>query len=77
MKVQKKKIQKVFLLQHVREEDAENEDIKTIGIYSTRANAIIAKRSLLNKPGSRRQKNGFYINGYSLDQTFWIGGFVW
>jgi hypothetical protein len=77
MKVQRQKVQKVFLLQHVREEDTENKNIKTIGIYSTRANAIPAKRSLLNKPSFRRQKNGFYIGRYLLDQTFWIGGFVW
>jgi len=70
-------LNKVYLLQHVREEGTENQDVKTIGIYSTRANARKAKQSLCRKPGFRRQKNGFYIDAYILDKTFWVDGFVW
>jgi len=68
--------QRVYLLQHVREPGTENEDVKIIGIYYTRAHAIKAKRFLSNKPGFRRQKNGFCIDAYILDKTFWIDEFV-
>jgi len=76
--VEKTKILKqVYLLQHVREEGSENEHVKNIGIYSTRAKAMEAKKKLRSKPGFNRQKKGFYISRYLLDMTFWVDGFVW
>jgi hypothetical protein len=73
----KKNWNHVYLMLHVREEDTENEDVKTIGIYTTRSNAIKAKKMLSKKPGFNKPKGRFYISKYALDKTFWVEGFVW
>lgn len=65
----------VYLLQHCYEKDG-IEEIKTIGIYSTRKNAeiIIEKYKKLN--GFKDYKENFFIDEYVIDKSFWGEGFV-
>jgi hypothetical protein len=77
MKIQNtNKAKFVYILYHVRSKGDRYLDTKIIGVYSLRKNAVAAKRSLINKPGFSSTKKGFYIGGYILDKTFWVGGFV-
>ena len=77
MKIQNKNRAKVvYILYHVRSKGDRYLDTKIIGVYNLRKNAVVAKRSLINKPGFNSAKRGFYIGGYILDKTFWADGFV-
>jgi len=58
-------------------------ELKDIGIYSSKANAEDAIKSLIDKDGFREIKEGFLIKTtvrFSkpklIDQTFWTEGFV-
>jgi homoserine kinase type II len=65
-----------FVLHHVAREDTPNEDVKLIGVYSTRtaAEAAIARMCLL--PGFRDYPSGFHIDEYELDRDQWAEGFI-
>jgi len=67
----------VFLLLHVREDGPDDEDIKAIGIYSTREKAekTIDKYKKENLPGFKDYPDGFNITKYELDKDHWTEGF--
>lgn len=65
---------KVFILHHVRREGDE-EDVKLIGVYSSRETAREAIIPLISKPGFRRFPEGFEIDEYTVDKTCWSSGF--
>ncbi len=66
----------VFLLEHVRvDEGDDSKHVKTIGIYSSRARAEAAQERLRMKPGFADHQDGFNIDRYEIDKTFWVGGF--
>jgi homoserine kinase type II len=67
---------RVFVLQHVARENTSEEDVKFIGVYSTRESAEAAVQRLLDKPGFRDDSEGFHIDEYSLDEDHWPEGFV-
>jgi len=78
---------KVFLLEHLHLHRDGSEDVKTIGIYSTRAVAVAATKRLAKQPGFRKYPkirnplvedyaSGFYINEYTINQDNWAEGFV-
>lgn len=71
-----KKIDKVYLVQHVHKLSVDEEDVKIIGIYTNvkRAKKTIEKYKL--KPGFKRSKRGFYIDEYILNKDNWVEGFV-
>ncbi|WP_236208969.1 DUF7336 domain-containing protein [Pseudomonas tohonis] len=64
----------IYLLQHLIERE-DGEDAKIIGIYSSTelANAAALKLSLA--PGFKGAPQGFSIDAYELDKTFWQDGF--
>ena len=64
----------VFVVQHLHEID-DVEDVKMIGVYSSRASAEAAVLRLSTQPGFRENPAGFHIDPYSLDQDHWIEGF--
>ena len=66
----------VFVLQHLYEREDGSEEIKFIGMYSTKANADEAVKRLLIEPGFCDHRNGFSIDEYEFDQDHWTEGFV-
>ena len=78
--------QTVFVVQHLRSEE-ESEDVKLIGVYSSRAEAEAAVDRKRKFPGFSafprivdplhdEDESGFYIDEYPLDQDQWSEGFV-
>jgi hypothetical protein len=66
----------VFLVQHVHILDDGEEDVKTIGVYSTREAAQQAVDRVRLQPGFRDAPDGFSVDLYWLDQDCWEDGFV-
>jgi hypothetical protein len=66
----------VFILWHVHEFEDGSEDVKLIGVYSTRERAEAAKQRLLNQPGFCDIPEGFHIDRYPLDKDHWTEGYV-
>ena len=66
----------VFLVEHVHTLDDGEEDVKVIGIPSTREAAAHAVERLRLQPGFRDAPEGFTIDLYWLDQDGWAEGYV-
>lgn len=66
----------VFLVEHVHILEDEEEDVKIIGIYSTREAAQQAIERVRLKKGFRDAPEGFTIDLYWLDQDHWEDGFA-
>jgi hypothetical protein len=66
---------KAYVLQHehVREDGAE--DVKFIGVYSSRDNAQAAITRLGQAPGFSEALAGFHIDEYQLDKDQWVEGY--
>jgi hypothetical protein len=61
-----------FVLQHT---NPVNDDVKFIGVYSTRENAELAITRLSQLPGFVQSQDGFSIDEYDLDVDHWTEGF--
>lgn len=66
----------VYLLQHVHEQSGGEQEVKMIGIYSSRESAENAVRRLKEKPGFATSAEGFTVEAYTLDEDNWAEGFV-
>jgi hypothetical protein len=66
----------VFILHHVHEKTSGEEDIKLIGVYSSRSKAEEAIVLLSLRPGFQETRHGFEIDEYRLDQDHWADGFL-
>ena len=77
----------VFLLQHLHTLPSGEEDVKSIGVYSTLELAREAVSRLKAAPGFRDHPmvidpleddstDGFYIDEYTIDQDNWAEGYV-
>lgn len=66
----------VFLLQHAHEKDDGEEDVKTVGIYSTRQLAEEAIERMRVQPGFKDAPDGFHINRYRVNEDHWVEGYV-
>jgi hypothetical protein len=66
---------KVYVVQHVHSVDAEAEDVKFIGVYSSRANAQAAITRLGQVPGFSEAPAGFHIDEYQVDKDQWAEGY--
>ncbi len=77
---------RVFLLEHVHVLDDDEENVKALGIYSTRESALAAVERFRKLPGfcDRPQMadhslpgpaEGFNIDEYELDQDSWSEGY--
>jgi len=76
----------VFVLQHLHVLPCGEEDVKLIGVYSSKAAAIAAVARLKEQPGFRDLPNivslgdednqGFYIDEYEMDMDNWVEGYV-
>ena len=69
-------MKKVFVLEHVHEHEKGNENIKLIGIYSSKKNAEEAISQLVCVSGFKDTPDGFHVDEYELDQTQWLDGYV-
>lgn len=65
-----------FVVQHVHELSDGTEDVKFIGVYSSRASAEAAVARLSQLPGFADAPDGFSIDEYPLDRDHWTDGFV-
>jgi hypothetical protein len=71
-----------FLLQHLHTLPNGEEDVKTIGIYSSKAAAEAAVARLQSQLGFRDHPNvvedgdGFYIGRYPIDKDYWVEGYI-
>jgi hypothetical protein len=72
----KRKDGSVYLLQHSYETLSGDDEVKTIGIYSTNTNAIEAIERLNKQPGFRDLPECFIVDKYDLDKDHWTEGFV-
>jgi len=76
----------VFVLQHLHLHSHGEEDVKLIGVYSSRAAAIAAVTRLKGQPGfcdlpnivspSDEDDQGFHIDEYVIDLDYWPEGYV-
>lgn len=66
---------KVYLLQHTYEAD-EVEDTKTIGVFSTETKALETIEYFKTLPGFIDYQDGFHIDEYQLDRSYWGEGFL-
>ena len=65
----------VFVLQHARPKEVGEEDVKLIGVYSSRATAEAAIARLREKPGFSGYPDHFHLDPYELDVDHWAEGF--
>jgi len=66
----------VYVLQHVHEFEGGVEDVKFIGVYSSRDKAENAISRLSEEPGFKETKEGFCIDKYEIDIDHWTEGFA-
>jgi hypothetical protein len=65
----------IFILWHVHELPDE-EDIKLIGVYSTRELAEQAQQRALTQPGFCDAPEGFCIDCYQVNKDHWTEGYI-
>ena len=66
----------VFVLQHVHSREDGGEDVKLIGVYSSRDKAEAAMARLRRLPGFADAPDGFHVDEYRVDQDHWAEGYV-
>ena len=66
----------VYVVQHVHSRDDDHEDVKFIGVYSSRENADAAIARLSHQPGFSEAIGGFSVDEYPLDRDQGAEGFV-
>ncbi len=66
----------VWIVHHVRRLGGGDEDVKLIGVYSSRNAARAAAKRLRRRPGFAQFPRGFEISQYALDEDQWTRGFV-
>lgn len=65
-----------YVAQHCHIKYDDEEDIKFIGVYSTREKAQAAIERLKTQPGFQDTPDGFCIDEYVVDQDHWTEGYV-
>jgi hypothetical protein len=66
----------VFVLQHVHAREDGVQDVKFIGVYSSRDKAHEAVARMVRLPGFADTPDGFHIDEYRVDQDHWVEGYV-
>lgn len=65
----------VWLLQHVHEFDDGHEDVKLIGIFSSREEGVAAQATVASQPGFAEMPQGFSLDEHRLGVISWKEGF--
>jgi hypothetical protein len=66
----------VFVVQHVHLREEGVEDVKFIGVYSSREKAQQAVARVIHLPGFSDAADGFHVDEYRIDQDHWVEGYV-
>ena len=66
----------VFVVQHVHSREDGEEDVKFIGVYSSREKADGALVRLRRLPGFSDAADGFHVDEHRVDQDQWVEGYV-
>lgn len=66
---------KVYVLQHVHSLNDGAEDVKFVGVYSSRESAQAAMARLRLVPGFSETPAGFHIDEYQVDKDQWVEGY--
>ena len=77
---------RIFLLQHLHLLNGDEQDVKTLGVYMSRASALAAVERFRRLPGfcdvpqmadrsAPGLAEGFYLDEYELDQDGWSEGY--
>lgn len=66
---------RIYVLQHVHCMEDGAEDVKLIGVYSSRENAQAAITRLGRAPGFSETPAGFHIDEYQVDKDQWVEGY--
>ena len=77
---------RAYLLQHLHRLPSGSDDVKTLGIYSSRTSAMLAIDRFRKMPGFRDTPHmadpsapgvpdGFYIDEFEIDQDSWSEGY--
>jgi len=69
-------VTRVFVVQHVHLLPDGTEDVKLIGVYSTKKSAGEAVERARTHEGFKAAPNGFAVDEYVLDEDEWKEGFV-
>lgn len=67
---------RVYVLQHAHSFENDLEDVKFIGVYSSKENARAAIIRLSQTPGFSETSDGFHIDVYQLDKDHWAEGYL-
>lgn len=65
----------VFVVQHAYERDGA-EEVKLIGVYSSKERAESAVERMRKLPGFCDHPDDFHVNAHVLDNDNWTSGFV-
>lgn len=67
----------IFLLQHVHAFDDGHEDVKLIGVFSSKELALAAQQKVADQPGFRELPEGFSIDEHHVNGHIgWLEGYV-
>jgi hypothetical protein len=66
----------VFVVQHVHSQEDGIEDVKFIGVYSSREKADAAVARLSSLRGFSDAPDGFHVDEYLVDKDQWVEGYV-
>jgi hypothetical protein len=66
----------VYIVWHTNTINDDQEDVKTIGVYSSREEAEKAVARLSKARGFSEHVDGFEISEYILNKDHWTDGFV-
>ena len=65
----------VYVLQHVHSKENDVDDMKFIGVYSSREKALAAIKRLGRAPGFSEAANGFQVDEHQVDKDNWVEGY--
>lgn len=66
----------VYVLHHIHTFEDGEEDVKLIGVYSTKEEAEKAIKRVEAQSGFCDAPEGFHISRYTLDKDHWTEGYV-
>ena len=66
----------ILVVQHVHAHRDGTEDVKFIGVHSSKHVAGLGIRRLCRKPGFRSTARGFHVDRYELDHDHWTEGYI-
>jgi len=69
-------VKSVWIVSHVREFEDGHEDVKHIGVFTSRELAERALEKVKDQPGFRDCPEGFSVDEWRLNQIGWSEGYV-